>query len=101
MGSYHEATKVTKVTKFLNDQLCSSCLRDETAIEQSLPSSTSADGEEEPAFVPEGADPAQLRQPALGPPVIGCTCEQLLRFLAQHGARVGPEVLDPILGRPA
>ena len=51
--------------------------------------------------MPEGADPAQLRQPAFGPPVVGRGCEQLLRFLAQYCARVCPEVLDPILGKPA
>src|SRR5437667_11673682 len=53
-----------------------------------------ADCEEQPALIPERTNPAQLRQPALGPPVVGRRREQLLRFLAQDGARVCPQVLD-------
>src|SRR5207344_880446 len=54
-----------------------------------------ADCEEQPALVPERA------HPALGPPVVRCTCEQIARLIAEHRARVRPQVLDPILGKPA
>src|SRR5438876_3715596 len=60
-----------------------------------------ADREEQPAFVPERAHPAQLRQPAFNAPVVGRAREQRLRPVAQYRARVCPQVLDVILGKPA
>ena len=49
----------------------------------------------------ERTHPAQLRQPALQPPVVDRAREQLPRFIAEHRARVRPQVLDVVLGKPA
>src|SRR5713226_586352 len=59
-----------------------------------------ADGEEQSALASKRANPAELRQPALGPPVVGCAREQLLRFFGEYRARVCPQILDTILGKP-
>ena len=59
-----------------------------------------ADREEQSALVPERANPAQLSQPALGPPVVGRAREQLARLIPEHGARARPQVLNAILRKP-
>ena len=49
----------------------------------------------------ERAHPAQLRQPAFRAPVVGGVREQLAWFIAQDCARIGPQIFDAILGKPA
>jgi len=51
--------------------------------------------------MPERANPANLRQPALGSPVVGGKLEKLLRILPDEGAGVRSDVLDAVLGKPA
>src|SRR5947207_15576268 len=68
-------------------------------IQQPLGSAT--DGYEEAAFLPECANPAKLRQPTLGSPVVGGKLEKLLRIFPDERARIRSDVLDAVLGKPA
>src|SRR5689334_3492652 len=66
-------------------------------------SNTAADGEEQSAFVAERSDPAKLRQPAFGPPVVGGPGEEirnLVDLVAKDRARIRSQVLDAVLGEP-
>ena len=56
---------------------------------------------EKATFMPERANPANLRQPTLGSPVVGGHFEKLLRILADERAGVRSDVLDAVLGKPA
>ena len=48
----------------------------------------------------ERTNPAELRQPSLGPPVVGGPSEQIVNLFAENRARVGSQVLDAVLGEP-
>jgi hypothetical protein len=50
--------------------------------------------------MPERANPAKLRQPTLGSPVVGGKLEKLLRILPDERAGVRSDVLDTVLGKP-
>ena len=56
---------------------------------------------EKPAFMPECPNPAKLRQPTLGSPVVGGKLEKLPRILPDERAGIRSDILDAVLGEPA
>src|ERR1019366_7186708 len=60
-----------------------------------------ADGDEQAALLPKLANPAQLRQPCLRQPIVGCILEEIARFFAKQGAGIRPHVVDAVFLEPA
>src|SRR5436309_12809195 len=59
------------------------------------------DGEEQTTFVTERAHPAELRQPRFRQPVVGGGSEQVFRLFTEDRARIGAQVFDAVLRKPA
>src|SRR5262245_24528585 len=57
-----------------------------------------ADRKEQTALAPECPHPPKLREPTLDSPVVGRARKEIIAFLAQHRARIGPQVADAVLG---
>src|SRR5260370_33687552 len=56
---------------------------------------------EQAAFLPERANPADLREPSLGPPSVGSRREEILRIFADERAGIRPYIFDAVLVEPA
>src|ERR1035437_7671376 len=59
-----------------------------------------ADGDEQAALRSKLANPAQLRQPCLQQPIVGCILEEIARFFANEGAGIRPHVVDVVFLEP-
>src|SRR6266700_4581541 len=64
-----------------------------------------ADHNEQAAFVPERANPADLREPSLRLPIVSGLSEQFLRVFARISAdecaRISSNIVDAVLADPA